>query len=817
MLKISTFLISGSICLISFITSGNISAQVTPQITPITEQFVPRSSNSLAVQPTLSNQGSITELVHWNKIFGPDAATVDPLTGAVQWEISTTLASESFYIGIKASTPSGYSTRSFIVHVGKSVASEITYVGPSETYTTIKAGLTAMSSGGTMVVRDGTYTGVENFIGKTLPGGYQHPPSGTVTNLTTVMAETPGQVILADNAYIRLRGVNGVTISYAAFKGFFAQDGQIAVFSPYNNARSHHIKFTHCGATGYTSEDFASNPDQQSGEMAPFRAHYSDDIVFENCYAFGAGRYKFVCYSSTNIVFRRNVSRYDRGTHNNEPKGNYSIYQSMDVNVSNNIAIDSDDARFIRSGEIAGDFTTPTSNGDTRATMDRNIQLNSVLKLGNWDDQTGISDTEVRDLISWDIRPAGYWAGGESEGYVYSWGASLFDHVTIGKIRPDYHSNKLFNSSHNHARGIKNSIVHDITNGDLFLNYKVDPTYEIDYNTSSDPNRAAPRYGVATVNLTNYDGALEANGGGNSDIMNLSAIAPLYTSSNTSGALRYLVRVEPGSDLAGMGNDGTDLGANVMTFKGKSGTFYGDTGFDEETNVRMWPFPMEDLIHDKFGAYTYTGATYAGDSYNRVATGTGTIAGNRGFAAIGENLTNYIWGYLGSVVPPMEVTCSTSGVVQWNQSIDDGIDSYKIYQIGATGADLIFIDEVPASVMNYDLNGGAFAGDSYAVVTAVKGSEESSYSYPVLVPLSTLGVSENELEASLLLVYPNPTYGLVQITKAVENVRMFDITGKQVLETTSSTFDISNMDAGMYLIHIKTNNGSVVKSLIKTK
>ncbi|WP_081740399.1 T9SS type A sorting domain-containing protein [Aquimarina pacifica] len=835
MLKMKTFLCSSFLYLILTLLPNIATGQVAPQITQIPEQFIPRDSNSLLVLPELSNQASITELVHWTKIFGPDDVSVAPLTGEVQWEIPSNMASESFYVGLKASTPSGYSTSSFIVHVGKSDASEITYVGSGETYSTIKLGLAAMSAGGTLVVRNGLYAGVDNFIGKTLPGAYQHPPSGSAGELTTVMAETPGGVTLTDDAYIRLNAGNGASVAYACFKGFVAIDGQIAVFSPSNNTRSHHIKFTHCGATGYDATGQPTNPNQQAGQMAPFRAHYSDDILFENCFAYGAGRYKFAAYQSNNIVYRRNVARHDRGTHNGEPKGTYAIYSTWQANVSNNIDIDSDQPDFISSGYPAGAYTTPTTIGDSRATMDRNIQINSVMGLGSWTRTNGLSDVDVSDIISWDVRPAPYYSNGESGGYVVTWGSARFDHATIGNIRPDAFCSFLFNSYHNHVRGLRNSIVHDITNGDLFYNFKVDPDYEIVYVTQDEPNRPAPRYGVDYVNITDYDGDLQATSSITSDIGTLFNESPLYSTGNTNGGLRYLVKIEPGSSLADKSSDDKNMGATVMTFKGKSGTFYGEDGFDEETNVPMWPFPMEDIIHEKFAEYSYTGPTYSGEALSRVTGANGTIIGARGFAASRENLTHYIWGYLGSLVPPMEVTRSTSGILQWNQSIDDGVNSYKIYETDITGTTLTLIDEVDASIMNYDLSEITFSADSYVVVTAVKGSEESGYSYPVSVLEKTNNNNEEEEEEeeeeeaeqeeeeeeeaseTLLLMIPNPTSGLVQITQEVEKVDIYDCIGKKVLETSSNTFDTSSMASGLYIVQIKTENKTIIKRLIKNR
>ena len=107
-------------------------------------------------------------------------------------------------------------------------------------------------------------------------------------------------------------------------------------------------------------------------------------------------------------------------------------------------------------------------------------------------------------------------------------------------------------------------------------------------------DRIVERYGADTLNITGFDHNLDPQN--NSDIANITAIDPLYSTENTTGSLRYLTRVENGSSLSGQAKDGKSLGATVMTFVGKSGTFFGEEGYDVETGISMWPFPMESLI-----------------------------------------------------------------------------------------------------------------------------------------------------------------------------------------------------------------------------
>lgn len=74
-----------------------------------------------------------------------------------------------------------------------------------------------------------------------------------------------------------------------------------------------------------------------------------------------------------------------------------------------------------------------------------------------------------------------------------------------------------------------------------------------------------------------------------------------------------------------------------------------------------------------------------------------------------------------------------------------------------------------------------------------------------------------------LLVYPNPTKGEVNIKftehELSSEIKILDLAGKQVYTTLladkSMNIDISGLICGVYYIHIKTNNGSTIKKIIK--
>jgi hypothetical protein len=64
------------------------------------------------------------------------------------------------------------------------------------------------------------------------------------------------------------------------------------------------------------------------------------------------------------------------------------------------------------------------------------------------------------------------------------------------------------------------------------------------------------------------------------------------TTSNPKALISPL-RVEPGSFLAGAGQDGGDIGADITVQYGCDGCFPGDPGFDARTTKPLWPMPIE--------------------------------------------------------------------------------------------------------------------------------------------------------------------------------------------------------------------------------
>jgi len=82
---------------------------------------------------------------------------------------------------------------------------------------------------------------------------------------------------------------------------------------------------------------------------------------------------------------------------------------------------------------------------------------------------------------------------------------------------------------------------------------------------------------------------------------------------------------------------------------------------------------------------------------------------------------------------------------------------------------------------------------------------------------STLGIDDTIEETISVSIYPNPTSEYINIKTEIEinNIELFDITGKQVLKTRrTNVINISHLQNGIYLIKIVSDKGSVIKRLV---
>jgi len=632
---------------VSITVTDNVNSQMAPIISSIPDDSI-LQGNTYSLTPILQQGGN----VRWTKAYGQDDMTVDAVSGKVTWVIPPTLPGESFHLGVKATNAQGSHLETWVLTVG---TGNVIYVGASETYTTLKAGMAAMNSGDTLIMRDGVYLNSDanrdnSIAGSSFKG--QQPPSGTATSFTTVMAENPGQVILDGqgdaSSLISMLGTYDppehsydskatVPREYIAIKGVVVKN---SITVGIRLAYTRYIKLIDIGVV-----DSAAAAAQEASNATNVYINRSDAILVEGLYSWGHSRYKMQFKDTTRGVVRRSIIRLD-GYRGDQPVGGFQSYCSRNIVYQNNIAVDGDQSdfwtNFSNHQGLYGVPATGCSSYPEGNVFERNIGLNSHTGLMQTDAGDNPNPTIWRDMVGWDLKMDRYEAGtGGHVSIMRGTGASLSDQITMGRVTadPGYEpfsgGGRGFFYSRSDDSFVNNSIIYQFGwNGGTVVDqgplmWAGSHRFDFDYNNI-------------------YDFAGTQIGGSVGTITNSITTDPL------SNGLIYLPRIERGSTLETAGEGGKRVGANVLTFVGKSGTFYGEPGYDQETNLSMWPFPHEDLFKEKFQNYSFTDVTRSSPTVPL------TLSGNRGFASSTAKqlngvddvtLTSYVWEYLGKPMP----------------------------------------------------------------------------------------------------------------------------------------------------------------------
>ena len=97
----------------------------------------------------------------------------------------------------------------------------------------------------------------------------------------------------------------------------------------------------------------------------------------------------------------------------------------------------------------------------------------------------------------------------------------------------------------------------------------------------------------------------------------------------------------------------------------------------------------------------------------------------------------------------------------------------------------------------------ATSSGSYAVEVTQNNCTDTSDCEAVTV------VGLQETKKSELLLYPNPTTGILTIEEVEGMASIYDIYGRRVLTTKTNTLDISNAAMGIYFVRVLDEQGKV--------
>lgn len=501
------------------------------------------------------------------------------------------------------------------------------YMGPdgSDSYTTTQAqvyetpwltlahAFATMSGSDTLIIKDGTYTGTSNIFTTSIS-----PPVGSSGAYTFVKAENDGGAVFDGQSTRSVFDIETDGNKYWQFEGltFINSTGQATL------RYADYVKFLRCGLSVVGS-----------GAQG-FFIRESSYVLLEGCYAWGSSRYQFDAYASDHIIFRHCVGRpddIDAGTA--DPAAVFAAYTSNYVLFQNCIAIDADQkSAWSGIDNYVGPFCVPTTSGaSTYVYFKQCVALNILLGGLVISQNTTASNIYYDNTVLWHIMP-----NSESgtihipSGNVSVNKCTFGDQITTNRWADAYATS--------YTNLWTNNIITDVDSAQLFTWFSAGSDYNSFYGNTG-TRYVACGSPIGTNDITTLD--------------------PIWSESNTNGAIKYIVRTESGNSLSSSGSDGGQVGANATTLIGTSGTLWGDTGYDAETETSMWPFPNEDLIKTKMAAYS-----------------SGGVSGARGFAATGtqlngvdpKTLTSYIWEYLGNQIPSDIYGSSTSCVDYTDQS-----------------------------------------------------------------------------------------------------------------------------------------------------
>jgi hypothetical protein len=150
----------------------------------------------------------------------------------------------------------------------------------------------------------------------------------------------------------------------------------------------------------------------------------------------------------------------------------------------------------------------------------------------------------------------------------------------------------------------------------------------------------------------------------------------------------------------------------------------------------------------------------------------------------------------------------------------EGAEGYylidKIADSGIVYEDTI-MDPTTTSLAMDNLENGVY---EYILVAYAEGDVRSTPDPSVTFEINVVGIDDNLLQE--ISVYPNPTDQWLTIEgKNIQIVEVVDITGKVIISQTTATslnnvqLNLSDLSSGIYNLRIKTDEGNIVKTVIK--
>lgn len=637
---------------------------------------------SYTFQPSLMQDGPVL----WRKSYGPDDMEVDPFTGEVRWTIPADYRQQSLHVGVIASDGVEEHEMVWVLTVGEGRVRYLDADGK------LGRALRKMRSGDTLVIRNGIMD-VSRRSNRVDSDKRIEPPSGSAKAMTTVIAEDPGKLTM--DAYdADAEGIQLVESEYIKIAGIVIKNAGRTGFRLFrtNNIYLKDIGISNSGRA----------PNSYNHKITNLKITASRDFLVEGLYSWGHSRYKVQIMNSERGVVRRSVARIDHYDGSN-PIGGYQSYCSRNIVYQNNMLVDSATSDFwVRFKNHQNAFGVPATGCNDYPVgnvFTGNIVLNSHIGAMQTDASDADGPTIWENMVAWDIALDRYKAGkGHVTPLLHGVGKSVTEHLTAGNVRvkkrtPDTYPRYFYSRSAPSI--IRTSILSGFESPANLLWANV-PTLTLEDSV-----------------LHQFDGTV--TGGDESERSRVHNLDP---------KLRYLPRA-PQALARKCG--GQQCGAVIMYLTGSAGTFWGESGYDTLTRVPAWPVVGEQEMASHMRRYRHEGRTRGGDVRS--------LSGDRGFARTNTNLTDYIWGYLGEPVPPLQVYARETGdavELAWLPVKNQKSKEYRVYAFVEGQHELLGTVVPGEGVQTYRVESEKSAGPFRVTSVSAQGIE-SEHGYDVFV------------------------------------------------------------------------------------
>jgi hypothetical protein len=296
-------------------------------------------------------------------------------------------------------------------------------------------------------------------------------------------------------------------------------------------------------------------------------------VLVEDSYVYGAGgRYNVLVYNADKVVLRRMVARHQDGWSDTkgDPQGVVALYNSTNVLTQNLLLVDSGASGYFEAALYHPSNSHPSSNIHNVGAIILNIAGTGV----GWDDHSASTGNLLEDSVIWKTNTAVSINGAAHSG--------LMNRLTIGQT-----GSGLNDWSGGGRFSVTNSLLWEVANNKF----------------SSLPHSNNVCYSPTCSGEKSMNPA--------------------------SSGLLWLTQTGVGSALSTAGAGSGGVGATVLKELGKSGTLWGEAGYDATTTQNLWPWPDEARI--KKSMCTDVGVS-------------------TGFCAK-PSITQYVWGFLGNTPP----------------------------------------------------------------------------------------------------------------------------------------------------------------------